>query len=43
MLDAVSFKQVLIQFPDDMSASNAKNSLDGHSIYDGGFNRVSLA
>lgn len=35
--------QALIQFPDDLSAYNAKNALDGHAIYDGGFNRVSLA
>lgn len=33
--------QALIQYPDPVSANNAKNALEGHAIYDGGYNRVS--
>ena len=32
--------QALVQFPDPVSASNAKQALEGHAIYDGGYNRV---
>ncbi len=34
--------QALVQFPDDVSASNAKAALDGHAVYDGGYNKVRL-
>jgi hypothetical protein len=33
--------QALIQYPDPGSATNAKSALEGHAIYDGGYNRVS--
>ena len=33
--------QALVQYPDPQSASNAKQALEGHAIYDGGYNRVS--
>ena len=33
--------QALVQFPDPVSASNAKQALEGHAIYDGGYNKVS--
>lgn len=33
--------QALIQYPDPVSANNAKTALEGHAIYDGGYNRVS--
>jgi hypothetical protein len=33
--------QALVQYPDPTSASNAKQALEGHAIYDGGYNRVS--
>ena len=32
--------KALVQFPDPVSASNAKQALEGHAIYDGGYNRV---
>ncbi len=32
--------QALIQYPDPLSATNAKSALEGHAIYDGGYNRV---
>ena len=32
--------QALIQYPDPGSATNAKAALEGHAIYDGGYNRV---
>ncbi len=32
--------QALVQYPDPQSASNAKTALEGHAIYDGGYNRV---
>ena len=32
--------QALIQFPDNTAAGNAKAALEGHAIYDGGYNRV---
>ncbi|KAK9828852.1 hypothetical protein WJX72_002413 [[Myrmecia] bisecta] len=35
--------QALIQFPDPVSANNAKTALDGHAIYDGGFNRLKIS
>ena len=35
--------QALVQFPDPVSASNAKQALEGHAIYDGGYNRVRTA
>ncbi len=34
--------QALIQYPDPVAANNAKTALEGHAIYDGGYNRVSL-
>ena len=34
--------QALIQYPDPVSANNAKTALEGHAIYDGGYNRVSM-
>lgn len=34
--------QALIQYPDPVSANNAKTALEGHAIYDGGYNRVSI-
>jgi hypothetical protein len=34
--------QALIQYSDPMSAANAKQALEGHAIYDGGYNRVSI-
>lgn len=33
--------QALVQYPDGASAANAKQALQGHAIYAGGFNRVS--
>lgn len=33
--------QALIQYPDGMSATNAMNALEGHAIYDGGYNKAS--
>ena len=33
--------QALVQYPDGMSATNAMQALEGHAIYDGGYNRVS--
>jgi polypyrimidine tract-binding protein 2 len=33
--------QALVQYPDQASAANAKMALEGHAIYDGGYNRVS--
>ena len=36
------YLQALVQFPDDVSASNAKAALDGHAVYDGGYNKVKL-
>ena len=33
--------QALVQFPDEMIAEAAKQVLEGHAVYDGGFNRVS--
>ena len=35
--------QALVQFPEPVSASNAKQALEGHAIYDGGYNRVRSA
>ncbi|CAA7402636.1 unnamed protein product [Spirodela intermedia] len=35
--------QALIQYPDIPTATAAKNSLEGHCIYDGGFCRIHLA
>lgn len=35
-----SLPQVLVQYPDEQSAANAKAALEGHAIYDGGYNRV---
>ncbi len=35
-----SYVQALIQYPDPGSATNAKVALEGHAIYDGGYNRV---
>lgn len=35
--------QALVQFPDAGSAGNAKQALEGHAIYDGGFNRLKIA
>ena len=32
--------QALVQYPDPGSAANAKAALEGHAIYDGGYNRV---
>ena len=32
--------QALIQYPDPVAANNAKTALEGHAIYDGGYNRV---
>ena len=32
--------QALIQYADAVSAANAKTALEGHAIYDGGYNRV---
>ena len=29
-----------MQYPDPGSAANAKAALEGHAIYDGGYNRV---
>jgi len=29
-----------VQYPDPGSAANAKAALEGHAIYDGGYNRV---
>ena len=34
--------QALVQYPDAPSAANARGALDGHAIYDGGYNRVSM-
>ena len=36
----VQLLQALVQFPEAGSAHNAKTALEGHAIYDGGFNRV---
>lgn len=36
----MSGKQALVQYPDPGSAANAKAALEGHAIYDGGYNRV---
>ncbi|KAL3146648.1 hypothetical protein ABBQ32_000876 [Trebouxia sp. C0010 RCD-2024] len=35
--------QALIQYPDPVSASNAKTALEGHAIYDGGYNRLKIS
>ena len=35
--------QALVQYSDAASAANAKAALEGHAIYDGGYNRVSAA
>lgn len=35
--------QALIQYPDGTSATNAMNALEGHAIYDGGYNKVLLS
>ena len=32
-----------MQYPDPGSAANAKAALEGHAIYDGGYNRVPTA
>ena len=32
--------QALVQYPDGVSATNAMNALEGHAIYDGGYNKV---
>lgn len=34
--------QALVQYNDAASASNAKVALEGHAIYDGGYNRIKL-
>ena len=34
--------QALVQFPDEPTATTAKNALEGHAIYDGGYNKVGL-
>ena len=34
--------QALIQYADAVSAANAKTALEGHAIYDGGYNRVRI-
>ena len=34
--------QALIQYPDPTSAGSAKQALEGHAIYEGGCNKVSL-
>lgn len=34
--------QALIQYPDPNSAGSAKQALEGHAIYEGGCNKVSL-
>ncbi|KAA6421471.1 MAG: polypyrimidine tract-binding protein 1-like [Trebouxia sp. A1-2] len=31
--------QALIQYPDPVAANNARTALEGHAIYDGGYNR----
>lgn len=41
-LQRTSLLQALIQYPDGMSATNAMQALEGHAIYDGGYNRVSF-
>ncbi|EIE19256.1 RNA-binding domain-containing protein [Coccomyxa subellipsoidea C-169] len=35
--------QALIQYPDPLSATNAKSALEGHAIYDGGYNRLKIS
>ncbi|KAK9864277.1 hypothetical protein WJX84_009138 [Apatococcus fuscideae] len=35
--------QALIQYADAVSAANAKTALEGHAIYDGGYNRLKIA
>ncbi|BDA43810.1 probable polypyrimidine tract-binding protein 2 [Coccomyxa sp. Obi] len=35
--------QALIQYPDPASATNAKVALEGHAIYDGGYNRLKIS
>lgn len=35
--------QALVQYPDTLSASNAKLALEGHAVYDGGYNRLRLS
>ncbi|KAK9861720.1 hypothetical protein WJX84_002519 [Apatococcus fuscideae] len=35
--------QALIQYADPVSAANAKTALEGHAIYDGGYNRLKIA
>jgi len=32
--------QALVQYPEGVSATNAMNALEGHAIYDGGYNKV---
>eukprot|EP00884_Botryococcus_braunii_P007834 jgi/Botrbrau1/17051/Bobra.0258s0001.3 len=35
--------QALIQFSDPSSAANAKHALEGHAVYDGGYNRLKIS
>lgn len=35
--------QALIQYPDPVAANNAKTALEGHAIYDGGYNRLKIS
>ena len=32
--------QALVQYPDGISATTAMTALEGHAIYDGGYNKV---
>ena len=41
LLLILDLEQALIQYADGVGAGNAKAALEGHAIYDGGYNKVS--